>query len=53
MLIKGYSLINLYIFNVLVEWIIFEMDYQVDRKMTVMVTTSKELPMVVSKTKWN
>ena len=51
LLIKGYNLINLCIFNVLTEWIFFEMDYQVNQKMTVMVTTSEELRMVVSKTK--
>ena len=29
------------------------MDYQVNRKMMVMVTAFEELRMVVSKTKWN
>ena len=53
LLIEGYSLINLCICNVLTEWIFFEMDYQVNRKMMVMVTAFEELRMVVSKTKWN
>jgi hypothetical protein len=53
LLINGYSLIKLYITNVLTEWMFFEMDYHVDRKVTEMVTVSEEMPIVVSKTKWN
>jgi hypothetical protein len=32
---------------------VFEMDYHVDRKVTEMVTVSEEMPIIVSKTKWN
>jgi hypothetical protein len=53
LLINGYSLIKLYITNVLMEWIFFEMDYHVDRKMTKMVTISKKVPITVSKTNWH
>ena len=53
LLFHGYNMIKLYITNVLTEWIFFEMDYQVDRKMTEMVTISKEVPLIVSKTNWN
>ena len=53
LLIKGYSLINLYISNVLTEWIFFEIYCQVYRKMAVVVTVFKELPMVGSKYDWN
>ena len=53
LLINGYSMVYLDIFNVLTGWIFFEMDYQVDWKMTMLVTASKNLPMVVSKTKRN
>ena len=53
LLIKGYSLINIYIFNVLMEWMFFEMYCQVHRKMTMVVTIFEELLMVVSKSKWN
>ena len=53
LLIKGYSLINLYIFNVLTKWIFFEMNCQVCQKMMVEVTVFEDLPMVVSKIKWN
>ena len=52
LLINGYILINLYITNVLTDWILFEMDYQVDRKMTEMVIVSEEVPITVSKTNW-
>ena len=53
LLITAYNLINLYIFNVLTKWIFLEMNCQVYQKMTVVVTVSDELPMVVSKIKWN
>ena len=53
LLINGYSKVYLDIFNVLTGWIFFEMDYQVDWKMTMLVTASENLPMVVSKTKRN
>ena len=53
LLIKGYSLINLYISNVLTEWIFFEMYCQVYREMAVVVTIFEELPMAVSKYYWN
>jgi hypothetical protein len=53
LLINGYSLIELYITNVLTEWIFFEMDYQVDRTMTEMVTISEEVQIIVSKPNWN
>ena len=53
LLINGYSMVYLDIFNVLTGWIFFEMDYQVDWKMTMLVTASENLPMVVSKTKRN
>jgi hypothetical protein len=43
LLIHGYSLIKLYITNVLTEWIFFEMDYQVDRRLMEMVTVSEEV----------
>ena len=53
LLIKGYSLIKIYIFNVLTRWIFFEMYCQVYWKMTMVVTVFEELPTVVSKFKWN
>ena len=53
LLINGYSMVYLDILNVLTGWIFFEMDYQVDWKMTMLVTASENLPMVVSKTKRN
>jgi hypothetical protein len=57
LLTKGYSLLKffiyIYITYILTEWILFEMDYQVDRKVMEMVTVSEEMPITVSKTKWN
>ena len=52
LLIKGHTLINLYIFNVLTKWIFFEMYCEVYRKMAVVVTVFEELPTVVSKSNW-
>ena len=48
LLIKGYSLINLYISNVLTKWIFFEMYFQVYRKMAGVVIVVEDFPMVVS-----
>jgi hypothetical protein len=53
LLINEYNLIKLYITNILMEWIFFEMDYQVDRKMTEMVTFFEIVPIIVSKTNWH
>ena len=53
LLIKGYILINLCIFNVLTTWMFFEMNCVVCQKMMVEVTFSEDLQMVVSKIKWN
>ena len=53
LLIKGYSLTNLYMFNVLTKWIFSKMNCHVCQKMMMEVTIFEDLPMVVSKIKYN